>query len=90
MAKRFHKQYNEGKYEGSDPRRKQESADFHMISEDRSAFGNMPQNVIMRPYSGEHGYSPEYLDDTIRGVDQQMNQDNSAKLRQLRRGQGQQ
>jgi len=91
MAKRFHggHKHNEGHYEGSDPRRKQENRDSQMINEDRSAIANMPQHVIMRPFAGEHGYTPENLDDTIRGIDRQMNQDNGKKLHHLRRGKGQ-
>jgi len=46
-----------------------------MISSDSSATANLPQNVIMKKYP-EIGYGQrEMLDDTITGVDQQMNDD---------------
>lgn len=68
--KRFH-----GSYEGVDERRRQEHADSMMISEDKGAVANLPQQVVMRewPSVGYTGF--EGLDDTIRGVDQQMNDD---------------
>ncbi len=86
MAKRYH----DGRkselekheyYAGEKARRHEEMRDAGMISEDHSAIANMPQGVIMREYPKGSGYMPENLDDTIRGVDRQMDIDN-AKRRQ--------
>lgn len=71
MAKR----YNSGSYEGMDSRRRQEMLDAGMIREDHSAMANMPQNVIMRAYPDPMEYTPENLDDTIRGIDRQKGMD---------------
>lgn len=66
MAKRFY---------DSDPRRAQERKDFGMISEDHSAMANLPQNVVMREYSGNsHNFDAD-INDTIRGVDGQISSD---------------
>lgn len=45
-----------------------------MISENMSATANLPQNVIMRKYKMNE-YAYYMLDDTITGVDRQMNSD---------------
>jgi len=46
-----------------------------MISSDSSATANLPQNVMIKKYP-EVGYGQkELLNDTISGVDQQMNDD---------------
>lgn len=75
MAKR----YQDGKYEGMDSRRDQEREDGGMIREDRSAMANLPQNVIMRPWVGREATLPESLNDTISGVDSQINGDNAKR-----------
>lgn len=62
-------------YAGADPRRRQEMRDANMIHEDHRAVSNLPQNVIMKSYGDAGGYLPEDLDDTIAGVDRQMNYD---------------
>jgi hypothetical protein len=46
-----------------------------MISEDHSAFANLPQNVIMKSYPEIVYGMRQQLDDTITGIDQQMNDD---------------
>lgn len=76
MAKRFH---NQGEYAGYDARRKEESRDFGMISEDHGSIANMPQNVIMREYPRPGDYLPEGLDDTLRGVNEQIGADNAKR-----------
>jgi len=68
--KRFH-----GFYEGEDLRRHQENQDSMMIGKDRSGFANLPQNVVMKYYSPVDYSMNEGLDDTVRGVDQQMRSD---------------
>lgn len=53
-----------------------------MISEDKSAVANLPQNVIMKEYpkSPSMGYSE--LDDTIRVIDNQITKDaNGPKIK---------
>lgn len=70
-----------GKYEGYRGRRHQEMSDAGMIHEDQSQIANLPQNVMIRPYPKSGGYLPEDLDDTIRGVDRQMDIDNDQKMR---------
>lgn len=72
MAKRHH----DGHYEGMHDRRRQEMQDAGMIHEDHSAIANMPQHVMIKPYSKNHDYLPEDLDDTISGIDRQIGMDN--------------
>lgn len=76
MAKRHHAS---GSYEGMAGRRTQEMQDAGMIREDHSAIANMPQNVMIKPYPKTGPYMPENLDDTIRGVDKQMDMDDNKR-----------
>jgi hypothetical protein len=80
MAKRYH----EGNYEGMMGRRKQEMEDGGMIREDKSAIANLPQEVMMKPYPKTGPYMPEMIDDTIRGVDKQMDEDDSQRARHFK------
>lgn len=66
-----------GYYQGPQDREAEERRDSHMIHEDLSAVANLPQNVIMRPWPKGGRYLPEHLDDTIRGIDHQMDKDGS-------------
>lgn len=79
MAKRHYASVKSMKkndlYAGEHGRRTQEMEDGGMLHEDRSAIANMPQNIIMRAYPVNGGYLPEDLDDTIKGVDEQINMD---------------
>lgn len=75
MAKRYH----EGMYEGSHGRRKQEMHDAGMIQEDHNAIANLPQEVMIKHYSEPYEYMPEDLDDTIRGIDRQIEYDDSKR-----------
>jgi len=70
---------DQGYYEGPMMRRKQEMEDGGMIREDRSAIANLPQEVMMKAYPKTGPYIPEDLDDTIRGVDMQMDSDDSLR-----------
>jgi hypothetical protein len=82
MAKRYHSGKMMEKHEyyaGEESRRKQEHEDGGMIKEDHSAIANLPQSVMMKPYPRPGGYMPEDLDDTIRGIDEQMGADNSKR-----------
>lgn len=73
------KRFHDGGYAGMDSRREQESEDSSMIREDHSATANLPQNVIMRSWADHEAFLPEELDDTIRGVDKQINKLDNAK-----------
>lgn len=72
------------RYAGMEPRRRQEMEDAGMINEDHSAIANMPQGVMMKPYSKPYNYLPEGLDDTIRGIDNQMDNDDIKKRGELK------
>lgn len=69
-----------GHYEGRDSRRHQEMRDAGMIHEDHREIANLPQDWMIKPYPMTGPYTPEDLDDTIRGVDRQMNYDNEKKM----------
>ena len=62
----------EGDYAGEYARRTQEMEDAGMIHNDRGAIANLPQQVMIKPYPKTGPYMPEMLDDTITGVDHQM------------------
>lgn len=66
-------------YAGMEPRRRQELEDAGMIHEDHSQIANLPQNVMMKPYPYTGPYLPEGLDDTIRGIDHQMDYDDGKR-----------
>jgi len=77
--KRYYQEY----YAGMDQRRRRELEDAGMIKEDHSAVANLPQNVIYREYS-RAGYSMDgTLDDTIRGVDNQIDADGRESKRHM-------
>lgn len=71
----------DGKYEGYRGRRHQEMADAGMIHEDHREIANLPQQVMIKPYGDSYGYTPEDLDDTIRGIDRQVSYDDGQKMR---------
>jgi len=66
-------------YAGMEPRRRQEIEDMGMIHEDHRAIANLPQEVMIKPYPRTGPYLPEGLDDTIRGVDMQMDYDDEQR-----------
>ena len=66
-------------YAGMEPRRRQELEDAGMIHEDHRAIANLPQEVMIKPYPMTGPYNPEGLDDTIRGVDMQMDYDDDQR-----------
>ena len=45
-----------------------------MISENHSAMANMPQDVKMEYYPKNRSMMPDFMDDTIKGIDRQMDQ----------------
>lgn len=78
--KRHHSSHHSGgHYEDPHSRRRQEMEDAGMIHEDKSAIANMPQEVMIKPYPMSGRYMPEDLDDTIHGVDRQMDYDDSQR-----------
>lgn len=74
---------NAGYYTGFDDRRKQEREDAGMIWEDPRAIANLPQQVIMHEYPKSYNYLPEDLDDTLRGVDDQIRFDDRKRDKNL-------
>jgi len=81
MAKRYHNGNGNGNgmksrdlYSGKTSRREIESRDAGMISEDKSAIANLPQNVIMKAYP-ECAYDSYNLNDNIHGIDVQVRDD---------------
>jgi hypothetical protein len=76
MAKKRRKRfYNEGSYEGLESARNQEREDFDMISEGRNDIANLPQDVKYYLWSMSEVGENEDLDDTIRGIDEQIRDD---------------
>lgn len=75
MAKRHH----DGHYEGHHDRRRQEMHDAGMIHENHAAIANLPQEVMMKPWPSAGSYLPEGLDDTIKGINDQMAADDSKR-----------
>lgn len=74
MKKRHH--HNEGSYEGMKNRRHMEMKDAGMIREDHSQIANMPQGVKYMGWpKAEYGRLDSDLDDSISGVNRQMNRD---------------
>lgn len=79
MAKRHH--HAHGHHAGMEGgRRHEEMREAGMISEDHSAIANMPQHVVMKPYPKAGPYMMDgQLNDTITGVDRQMDHDDSKR-----------
>jgi hypothetical protein len=77
MAKRYY-----GSYEGMSDSKRMQSQDGSMLNDDRSAVANMPQDVKYHGWPSSDIYTPENLDDTIRGINAQKNLDgNKMKAR---------
>lgn len=72
---RHYKSLGNAFYDSMDSRRKQERMDGEMISEDHSAMANLPQSPIMKFYARPDGFMTEGLNDSISGVDAQINLD---------------
>lgn len=77
MAKRHHKS---SRME-MDPRRIQEMRDAGMINEDHSATANLPQDVKYHAWPDSGHYARWDLDDTIRGINKQENEDGAGMKR---------
>jgi hypothetical protein len=84
MAKKRHysSHLGEGSYEGPlNKARKEERKDFMMLSEDHSAPANLPQDVKYHAWPKVGHYANFESDDTIRGIDDQMNADGAQMAR---------
>lgn len=82
MKKRYHQNFRDRvdeHYAGMEPRRRQELEDAGMIHEDHRAVANLPQEVMIKAYPRTGPYLPEVLDDTLEGVDRQMDYDDSQR-----------
>lgn len=64
-----------GSYEGMSETRKQERKDGSMLSEDKNAVANMPQNVKYVAWPRADRGLECNMDDTINGVNEQMDMD---------------
>lgn len=66
----------EGDYAGAlNKARRQETKDFNMINEDHNAVANLPQQVIYHAWPEPGYYAESNLDDTIRGINEQIDAD---------------
>ena len=70
-----------GDYEGRESRSRQEMMDGMMIKEDHSKIANLPQEVMIKDWPKNRSYMSEGLDDTIRGIDRQMDSLDGAKAK---------
>lgn len=63
-------------YAGMPARKRQEIEDKNMIHEDATQIANLPQYVKIEAYpKSPRSYLPEGIDDSIRGVDMQIDYD---------------
>lgn len=94
MAKRYHGgpkhhsahlsgHLHEGHYEDHAHKMAMERSDGDMIPSGSGKYANMPDSVVMRPWSEPHDYMPEHLDDTVRGIDHQIGEDESKRDRHM-------
>lgn len=79
MKKRYYGP--QGDYVGEHARHKEEYEDSRMIREDHACVANMPQDVMMKPWPKREYAMDGGLDDTITGIDNQINEGE----RQMRR-----
>ena len=63
-----------------------EGHDIHegMMRESHTEMSNCPKEVMMKAYPKIHSYLPEILDDSIGGVDRQMDGDDSKRARGMK------
>lgn len=81
-AKKRHYASMKGAYEGVADRRRQEMEDAGMLHEDRKQVANMPQEVMYHGWpKAMYGAVDSDLDDTIMGVNRQMDKDESQARR---------
>ena len=68
-------------YAGADPRRRQEMAEGGMVREDHNAMANLPRQAIHTEYPQAGYYSTPYIDDTIRGESDELDDNNNSFAR---------
>jgi len=68
-------------YAGVDPRRKIELGEGGMVREDRNAMANLPRQAIHCEYPQAPFYEKQYLDATVRGELDILDDDGSSKRR---------
>jgi hypothetical protein len=56
------------------------------ISESKSSIANLPQSEAYRPWPKSGNYEDYGLDDTISGIDSQMNEDGAKMKRHIQPG----
>lgn len=71
-------------YAGANARRTQEMEDGGMIRENPSAIANLPQEVMIKAYPMSGAYLPEVLEDSIVGVDEQINKDDAQRRKNFK------
>jgi len=56
------------------------------ISEDKSSIANLPQNASYKPWPKAGSYEDYDLDDTIKGIDMQMDEDGAKMKKHIQPG----
>ena len=79
MAERYHDSKGKGYASMEHETKRMEALERGMVSNDSSAIANMPQEVMIKPYPRTGPYMPEDLDDTLTGIDRQMDMDDSKR-----------
>jgi len=69
----------DGAYAGKNATERMQHHDASMISEDHNAIANLPQQVIMKDWADHEAYLPDILDDTIVGINKQINYDDKKR-----------
>ncbi len=79
MRRNYAQGIEDGLYGGRDmyepSERRMEYRSGEMVTEDRKAIANLPQNVVYREYPRERAYLRTNLDDTMAGIDMQQSDD---------------
>ena len=65
-------------YAGLDPRRRSEMADGGMVKEDHNAMANLPRQAIHMEYPQAGYYTTPYIDDSVRGSDDELDDNNNS------------
>lgn len=68
-------------YAGVDPRRRQEMADGGMVRENHKEMANLPRQAIHCEYPQSYYYATPYIDDSIRGLDDELDDNNNSFAR---------